>query len=133
MRRWLENPDVSPGTRDDEDVGSRLIYVLTPHNRVIELPEGATAVDFAYAIHTSVGHRCRGAKADGRIITLTQPLQSGQTVEILTVKQGGPSRDWLSAHTGYVVTARARNRIRHWFQLQFVPMMISSTSLNTRR
>jgi GTP pyrophosphokinase len=75
-------------------------------------------VDFAYAIHTSVGHRCRGAKADGRIIPLTQPLESGQHIEILTVKEGGPSRDWLNPHSGYLVTKNARNRIRAWFKQQ---------------
>jgi GTP pyrophosphokinase len=116
MRRWLENPYGALGDQDDDEVRSRLTYVLTPQYRVVELPEGATAVDFAYAVHTSIGHRCRGAKADGKIISLTRPLQSGQTIEILTAKQGGPSRDWLSAHAGYVVTARARNRIRHWFK-----------------
>ena len=116
MRRWLENPCSAPSDEDDDEVGSRLTYVLTPQYRVIELPAGATAVDFAYAVHTSIGHRCRGAKADGKMISLTRPLQSGQTIEILTAKEGGPSRDWLSAHAGYVVTARARNRIRHWFK-----------------
>jgi GTP pyrophosphokinase len=73
-------------------------------------------VDFAYAIHTSVGNRCRGAKANGVIVPLTQALQSGQVVEILTAKEGGPSRDWLNPRSGYVTTARARNRIRQWFK-----------------
>ncbi len=118
MRRWLENSDDVPDEGDESEFEARRIYVLTPQGRVIELPKGATAVDFAYAIHTSVGHRCRGAKADGRIITLTQPLESGQTVEILTAKEGGPSRDWLNPHSGYLATARARNRIRHWFKVQ---------------
>jgi GTP pyrophosphokinase len=118
MRRWLENPEDVPDEGDEAEFEARQIYVLTPQGRVIELPLGATAVDFAYAIHTSVGHRCRGAKADGRIITLTQPLDSGQTIEILTAKEGGPSRDWLNPHSGYVATARAKNRIRHWFKVQ---------------
>lgn len=118
MRRWLENADDVPDESDEAEFEAKRIYVLSPQARVVELPKGSTALDFAYAIHTSVGHRCRGAKADGKIITLTQPLESGQTVEILTAKTGGPSRDWLNAHSGYLVTARARNRIRHWFKQQ---------------
>jgi len=117
MRRWLEGKETADGGEDIES-DSRRIYVLTPQGKVIELPKGATAVDFAYAIHSSVGHRCRGAKADGRIITLTHPLESGQSVEVLTSKEGGPSRDWLNPHSGYVVTARARERIRQWFKQQ---------------
>jgi GTP pyrophosphokinase len=85
---------------------------------VVELPRGSTAVDFAYAIHSDVGHRCRGARADGRIVPLNQPLRSGQTLEILTVKEGGPSRDWLTPQLGYVSSAKARNRIRQWFKQQ---------------
>jgi GTP pyrophosphokinase len=92
--------------------------VLSPQGKVVELPSGATAVDFAYAIHTAVGHRCRGAKVNGQITQLTQPLQSGQKVEILTVKEGGPSRDWLNPHSGYLTTSRARNRVRQWFKQQ---------------
>ncbi len=118
MRRWLENAEDIPDEGDDSEFEARRIYVLSPQGRVIELPKGATALDFAYAIHTSIGHRCRGAKVDGKIIALTQPLESGQTVEILTAKTGGPSRDWLNAHAGYLVTARARNRIRHWLKQQ---------------
>src|SRR3989344_1581905 len=73
------------------------IYVLTPDAAVVELPQGATPVDFAYAVHTSVGHRCRGARVDGAMVPLNTPLQNGQTVEISTVKEGRPSRDWLNA------------------------------------
>ncbi|WP_457676185.1 RelA/SpoT family protein [Thiolapillus sp.] len=119
MRAWLEHPgDVQEGEDADAEFEARRIYVLTPDGKVVELPRGATAVDFAYAIHSSVGHRCRGAKADGKMISLTQPLESGQTVEIITVKEGGPSLDWLNASAGYVTTSRARNRIRHWFKRQ---------------
>lgn len=118
MRRWLENPEDAPDEGGDSEFEAKRIYVLSPQGRVVELPKGATAIDFAYAIHSSVGERCRGAKADGRIITLTHPLESGQTIEILTVKIGGPSRDWLNRHSGYVATARARNRIRSWFKQQ---------------
>ena len=123
MRGWLEqNENKQPGTADDKEFDTefeaRRIYVLTPHGKVIELPKGATAVDFAYAIHSSVGDRCRGAKADGKMISLTQPLESGQNVEIITIKEGGPSRDWLNTHSHYVVTSRAKNRIRQWFKRQ---------------
>ena len=122
MRRWLEqqDDDTRPmeGVDDESEYESRRIYVLSPQGKVVELPSGATALDFAYAIHTSVGHRCRGAKVDGHIAPLAQPLQSGQKVEILTAKEGGPSRDWLNPHAGYLTTSRARNRIRQWFKQQ---------------
>ena len=123
MRNWLELKE--EGLDDSEFVGetqdafeSSQIYVLTPQGKVIELPEGSTPVDFAYAIHTDVGHRCRGAKVDGKIVTLNSKLESGHSVEILTVKQGGPSRDWLNLHLGYCKTSRARGRIRQWFKHQ---------------
>lgn len=122
MRTWLEQP--GEGEADaraeetDMEFEAQRIYVLTPDGKVVELPRGATAVDFAYAIHSSVGHRCRGAKADGKMISLTQPLESGQTVEIVITKEGGPSLDWINPSSGYVVTSRARNRIRHWFKCQ---------------
>ena len=122
MRRWLEqqDDDAQPldGIDDDTEYEARRIYVLSPQGKVVELPSGATPVDFAYAIHTSVGHRCRGAKVDGHIAPLAQALQSGQKVEILTVKEGGPSRDWLNPHSGYLTTSRARNRVRQWFKQQ---------------
>ena len=120
MRAWLEQSDDANPNADEADAEfeAQRIYVLSPDGRVVELPRGATAVDFAYAIHSSVGHRCRGAKADGKMISLTQPLESGQTVEIITVKEGGPSLDWLNFSSGYVATSRARNRIRHWFKRQ---------------
>lgn len=91
------------------------IYVLTPQGKVIDLPAGATPVDFAYALHTDLGHRCRGARVDGHIVTLDAPLASGQRVEIVTAKTGGPSRDWLSTERGFVHTHRARTKIRQWF------------------
>ncbi|BAW80684.1 (p)ppGpp synthetase RelA/SpoT family [Candidatus Nitrosoglobus terrae] len=94
------------------------IYVLTPRGQVIDLPEGATPLDFAYAIHTQVGHRCRGAKVDGVITTLTQPLTSGQQVEILTTREANPSRDWLNARLGYLHTSIARAKIQRWFKQQ---------------
>ena len=94
------------------------IYVLTPDAAVIELPQGATPVDFAYTVHTSVGHRCRGARVDGVMVPLNTPLQNGQTVEITTVKEGRPSRDWLNAELGYLTSHRAKAKVRAWFNAQ---------------
>ncbi len=94
------------------------IYVVTPQGRVVDLPAGATPVDFAYALHTDIGHRCRGAKVDGRIVPLDTRLKSGQRVEITVAKTGGPSRDWLNAERGFLKTSRARAKVRHWFNLQ---------------
>jgi len=101
------------------------IYVLTPQGKVVDLPRGATPVDFAYAVHTSLGHRCRGAKVDGAMVPLNHALASGQRVEIVTVKQGGPSRDWLNPELGYVVSHRARAKVRQWFKAQQVEETIA--------
>ncbi len=92
------------------------VFVLTPEGRVVDLPHGATPLDFAYAVHTEVGHRCRGAKVNGHIVQLTYELRNGQQVEILTSKESAPSRDWVIPHLGYIKTSRARNRIRSWFR-----------------
>ena len=94
------------------------IYVLTPNAAIVELPKGATAIDFAYTVHTNLGHRCRGAKADGVMIPLNTQLQNGQTVEVTTVKEGGPSRDWLNTDLGFLVSHRARTKVRAWFNAQ---------------
>jgi len=94
------------------------IYVLTPDAAIVELPQGATAVDFAYTVHTSLGHRCRGARIDGAMVPLNTPLQNGQTVEIIAAKEGGPSRDWLNAELGYLASHRARAKVRAWFNAQ---------------
>ena len=94
------------------------VYVLTPEGRVIDLPEGGTPLDFAYAVHTEIGHRCRGAKVNGRIVQLTYKLKNGERVEILTTKEASPRRDWMISHLGYIKTSRARNRIRSWFRKQ---------------
>ena len=92
--------------------------MLTPQGRIIDLPQGATPLDFAYAVHTEVGHRCRGAKVNGRIVPLTYTLHNGEQVEILTTKHGRPSRDWLNPTLGYAKTGRARSKIRQWFRRQ---------------
>ncbi|MCW8941860.1 MAG: GTP diphosphokinase, partial [Gammaproteobacteria bacterium] len=94
------------------------VYVLTPEGRVIDLPEGGTPLDFAYAVHTEIGHRCRGAKVNGHIVQLTYQLKNGERVEVLTGKEAAPRRDWMISHLGYIKTTRARNRIRSWFRKQ---------------
>ncbi len=94
------------------------VYVFTPLGKVIDLPRGATPVDFAYTLHSDLGHRTRGAKVDGSIVPLKYPLRNGQRVEILTAKNGAPSRDWLSPQLGFLKSPRARARVRHWFKTQ---------------
>ena len=94
------------------------IYVLTPDAAIVELPQGATPVDFAYTVHTSLGHRCRGARVDGVMVPLNTPLQNGQTVEITAAKEGGPSRDWLNADLGFLASHRAKAKVRAWFNEQ---------------
>ena len=100
------------------EVFSDRVYVFTPQGNVIDLPTGATPLDFAYQIHTEVGNRCRGAKVNGHIVPLTYKLQTGEQVEVLTVKKGGPSRDWLNPHLGYLHTSKARSQVQRWFRLQ---------------
>ena len=94
------------------------VYVLTPQGKVIGLPKGATPVDFAYTLHTGLGHRTRGAKVDGSIVPLNYKLQNGQRVEILTIKQGAPSRDWINPSLGFLQSSRARAKVRAWFKDQ---------------
>ena len=94
------------------------IYVFTPNGDIIDLPKGATPLDFAYHIHSEVGHRCRGAKINGAIVPLTYQLKIGEQVEILTANQGSPSRDWLNPNLGYLYTARAKAKAHHWFKNQ---------------
>jgi len=110
--RDLSDARHSQGLFDDR------IYVLTPDAAIVELPQGATAVDFAYTVHTTLGHRCRGARIDGAMVPLNTPLQNGQTVEIIAAKEGGPSRDWLNAELGYLASHRARAKVRAWFNAQ---------------
>jgi len=102
---------VEPGTPVFDD----RIYVFTPQATVVELGDGATPIDFAYAVHTDLGHRCRGAKVDGRVVPLATPLQSGQTVEIAAAKSGGPSLDWLNPELGFLRSPRSKAKVRSWF------------------
>lgn len=94
------------------------IHVFTPKDDVLDLPVGATPIDFAYQIHTEVGHRCRGARVNGKMVSLDYRLKSGDKVEIITVKRGGPNRDWMNPSLGYTGSARTRSKIRHWFRQQ---------------
>ncbi len=93
------------------------IYVFTPKGNVVDLVDGATPLDFAYHIHTDVGHRCRGAKVNGHMVPLTYRLKTGEQIEVLTVKHGEPSRDWLNPELGYLKTSRARGKVLHWFKM----------------
>jgi len=101
------------------------IYVMTPQARVIELPEGATPIDFAYALHTDLGHRCRGARVDGQMVPLSTRLNTGQTVEITAAKSGGPSRDWLNPQLGFLASHRAKTKVRAWFNAVELQQRIS--------
>jgi len=100
------------------DVFQDRVYAFTPKGDVIDLPAGSTPIDFAYYVHTEVGHHCRGARVNGKLVALDYRLQNGDQVEIITAKRGGPSRDWLNPSLGYVATSRARGKIREWFRKQ---------------
>jgi GTP pyrophosphokinase len=131
LRQLLEWKDEEPSADEfvdrfkSESVEER-VYVLTPQGNVVDMPAGATALDFAYHIHTDVGHRCRGVKVDGRIVPLSYELSSGQQVEVLTARNPSPSRDWLNPHLGYLKTSRARAKVRHWFKQQDRDINISA-------
>jgi GTP pyrophosphokinase len=101
------------------------IYVFTPQATVIDLPAGATPVDFAYALHTDLGHRCRGARVDGAMVPLNTALRSGQTVEVVAAKDGGPSLDWLNTDLAYLASPRARAKVRAWFNAQALEQTIA--------
>lgn len=99
----------------DAELVEDRVYALTPMGEVIDLPQGATPLDFAYHVHTMVGHRCRGAKVNHRIVPLTHKLRSGDRVEILTGKEAAPRRDWLLPANGYLASGRSRDKVRAWF------------------
>ncbi|MGB0468527.1 MAG: GTP diphosphokinase [Pontibacterium sp.] len=100
------------------DVVQDRVYIFTPDGHVVDMPQGSTPVDFAYRVHTEVGHRCRGAKVNGRIVPLNRRLTTGDQVEILTIKEERPRRDWLNANLGFVTSSRARAKVGHWFKQQ---------------
>ena len=112
-------PEGPKGLQDEH------VYVLTPQGRVIEMAAGATPIDFAYHLHSELGHRCRGAKVNGQMVPLNYKLKTGETVEIVAAKSGGPSRDWLNPELGFVVTTRARNKVRQWFHQQALEEMVN--------
>jgi GTP pyrophosphokinase len=115
---WERDLTHSEQTKTSQDSAALLsdhIYVLTPEAAVVELPQGSTAIDFAYTVHTDLGHRCRGARLDGVMVPLNTPLKNGQTVEINTAKEGGPSRDWLNPELGFLSSHRAKAKVRAWF------------------
>lgn len=105
----------APAGNSEEGVFDDRIYVFTPAAAIVELPAGATPIDFAYAVHTDLGHRCRGAKVDGAMVPLNTSLQSGQTVEVTAIKEGGPSLDWLNPELGFLKSHRSRAKVRGWF------------------
>ena len=109
-----EREFVEQGSAANAPVDDR-IYVFTPQAAIVELPAGATPIDFAYTVHTDLGHRCRGARVDGAMVPLNTALRSGQTVEVTTVKEGGPSLDWLNPELGYLKSARSKAKVRAWF------------------
>jgi len=124
---WLRNmmewhSDVNDATEFVEsmrsDVFQDRVYVFTPRGDIIDLPAGSTPIDFAYHVHTDIGHRCRGARVNGKLVPLYQELKTGDQVEILTAKRGGPSRDWLNNNLGLVKTQRGKSKIRVWFKKQ---------------
>ena len=100
------------------DIEPDRVYVFTPDGHAIDLPKGSTPLDFAYRVHTEIGHNCRGAKVNGRIVPLNYSLKTGEQVEVITGKNGAPSRDWLNTNLGYITTTRARAKVVHWFKLQ---------------
>jgi GTP pyrophosphokinase len=119
VRQLLENNDDPEVFKEiSTELQSKHIYVLTPKNEIITLRQGATPLDFAYTIHTELGHRCRGVKVNGRIQPLSSALQTGDKVEILTIKQGDPIRNWLNPNLGYLTSSSARNKVRSWFNKQ---------------
>ncbi len=132
LRELLEwQQEVSNESKDTSisDLFTDRIYVFTPNGDALDLASGATALDFAYQVHTEIGHRCRGAKVNGKIVPLTQPLQTGDHVEILTGKNASPSRDWIRNDSPYLKTAAAKAKVRHWFKRQFYAAHLESGQL----
>src|SRR3990170_3392003 len=118
LMEWRQDIDDATDFVDamKSDVFDDRVFVFTPRGDIIDLPAGSTPIDFAYHIHTDIGHRCRGAKVNGRLVNLDAKLQTGEAVEILTAKRGGPSRDWLNSSLEMVRTQRAISKIRQWFK-----------------
>jgi GTP pyrophosphokinase len=115
---WERELSTDAHSQATTDTLSDRIYVLTPDAAVVELPQGGTPIDFAYTLHTNLGHRCRGARVDGAMVPLNTQLKNGQTVEVTATKEGGPSRDWLNPELGFLASSRARAKVRAWFNAQ---------------
>ena len=121
IRKLLETPESDEEELLDSfktELFSDRVFVLSPDGKVIDLPQGATPIDFAYSIHSEVGHKCRGAKVNGHIVPLTTKLENGVQVEILTTNNSGPSRDWLNPNLGYIASNRTRSKVKAWFRQQ---------------
>jgi len=120
LRTWSlevdDNQELLEGMQTD--TFKDRVYVITPRGEVVDLPQGSTPIDFAYQVHTDIGHRCRGAKINGKLVPLDYVLKTGDQVEILTVNRGGPSRDWLNPNLGLVRSSRSRSKIKQWFKQQ---------------
>jgi guanosine-3',5'-bis(diphosphate) 3'-pyrophosphohydrolase len=125
---WMQDVDDAGDFVDKmkTDVFSDRVYAFTPRGDIIDLPTGATPLDFAYHVHTDVGHRCRGAKVNGKLVSLDHQLKTGDQVEILTTKRGGPSRDWLNPNLRLVNSERARSKVRAWFKRQHEEQNVTS-------
>ncbi len=126
MLKWRdeENSDGDFIDRFKSEIAEDRVYVLSPQGKIVDMPQGATPLDFAYYIHTELGHRCRGAKVNNRIVPLNYSLKNGEQVEILAGKEEKPSRDWLSHHLGYLKTTRARNKVKQWIKKQDTKQLI---------
>lgn len=118
LRKLLEEKNTEFSTSDDfrNDSFNDRVYVLTPAGKLLDLPKGATPLDFAYAVHTEIGHSCRGAKVNGRIVPLTYVLKSGEKVEILTSKKMNPNRNWVDRRLGYLKSPHSIQKVKAWFR-----------------
>ena len=135
LMEWRQDVDDATDfvTAMKTDVFDDRVYVFTPKGDIIDLPAGSTPIDFAYHVHTSVGHRCRGAKVNGKLVSLDTKLSTGDAVEVLTAKRGGPSRDWLNVSLEMVKSQRARSKIRQWFRRQDRELNVSHGRLLLER
>jgi GTP diphosphokinase / guanosine-3',5'-bis(diphosphate) 3'-diphosphatase len=127
IMEWRQDVDDAQDFVDGmkSDVFEDRVFIFTPRGDIIDMPAGSTPIDFAYNVHTEVGNRCRGAKVNGKLVSLDYQLKTGDQVEILAAKHGGPSRDWLNPHLNLVKTQRARSKIRQWFKIQDRDLNIS--------
>ena len=135
IMEWRQEMEETQEFADEikPDVFNDRVYVFTPKGDIIDLPAGSTPIDFAYHVHTEIGHRCRGAKINGKLVNLDYVLKTGDQVQVLTSKQGGPSRDWLNKNLGMVNTQRARSKIKQWFKWQNYEQNVSQGKIQVER